>query len=396
MDPARSGAAPASWLTTPVASETPDAIARRWAGLLVAGRAAALGMALALLALDGFGPRDRLLAIAGTAYAVASTALLVRVPSLRRLPAAWAVDAAAGLALIFASGDWRSPFYLLWLTALAVPAVRIPPRRAGGLGAGAVAAFLVVAFVGGPKPGTLDPTSSETFAVHLALPVLLAWGLSYAADVLRRLDLERARSAELSLQAERRRIAWELHDSAKQRVHAAHLLLTSLRGGAGRDPRIEQAVVELESAGAEMDTTLAGLRSPLSGRRLHEALADRAAELRVAGGPRIEVEGAVGQLPEPLATHAYRIGVEAMTNAVRHSGAAHVELHVRAEDRRLLLDVRDDGVGPPADRRRDGTGLQAMHSRAASLGGRLRVGPRPDGDGTHVQLEIPRSEGAPQ
>ena len=83
-------------------------------------------------------------------------------------------------------------------------------------------------------------------------------------------------------------------------------LLTSLRGTVGGDPRIAQAVVELESAGAEMDMTLAGLRSPLAGRRLHDALTRRAAELRVAGGPRIDVKGAVGPLPDPLATHAYR------------------------------------------------------------------------------------------
>ena len=60
----------------------------------------------------------------------------------------------------------------------------------------------------------------------------------------------------------------------------------------------------------------------------------------------------------------------------------------------LVLDVRDDGSGLPDTYGHDGTGLQAMRSRAASLGGVLRVGPRLDGRGTHVYLEIPQPEGA--
>lgn len=83
-----------------------------------------------------------------------------------------------------------------------------------------------------------------------------------------------------------------------------------------------------------------------------------------------------------------------MTNAVRHSGAAYVVLQGSAEGRWLVLDVRDDGSGLPDTYGRDGTGLQAMRSRAASLGGVLRVGPRLDGRGTHVYLEIPQPEGA--
>ena len=395
MDSARLGGAPATWLTAQVPSAMPEPIARRWAVLLLAGRTAALAMAIALLAVGGFADRDPVLAAVGTGYAVASTALVLRVAALRRLPAWWATDAGAALALVLASGDWRSPFYLLWLTTLTVPAVRLSLRAAGVVSGLAAAAFLAVAFVGGPEPGTLNATSSETFAIHLALPALIVSGLAYAADVLRRLDRERERSAELGLQAERRRIAWELHDSAKQRVHAAHLLLTSLSGGQDGDPRVRQAIVELESAGAEMDTTLAGLRSPLAGRPLHEALAARAAELTVAGGPRVEVRGSARPLAEPLGTHAYRVGVEAMTNAVRHARATRVRAQVSNRAGRLVVDVCDDGTGLPPAPRRAGTGLQAMQSRAASLGGTLQIAPGPGGRGTHVHLEIPHPEGAP-
>jgi signal transduction histidine kinase len=394
MEPVRTVGSSAAWLIAPVSSRMPPVIARRWGVLLLAGRAIAVTIALGLLVLEGLTEREVVLGVAGCGYAAVSTVVALRHRGVRRLPAFWAVDSGVALVLVLASGDWRSPFYLLWLTALAVPAVRVSLRRAGILAGVAAAAFLVVAFAGGPEPFNLDATSSETFAIHLALPALTIYGLAYAADVLRLLDRERTRSSQLALEAERRRIAWELHDSAKQRVHAAHLLLTSFGGSVHRDPRLEQAIVELESAGAEMDTTLAGLRSPLEGRPLHEALAQRAAELTVAGGPRVQVSGTAAPLPEPLATHAYRIGVEALTNAVRHASATRVHARIGGHAGALVLEVCDDGGGFEPRPGRAGTGLQSMHSRAASLGGRLQVGAGPGGRGTRVQLEIPLSEGA--
>jgi len=397
-DPAMVSARPAGARAVRPEAPAGDAVAeesvRPWAALWVAARVAALAVAAGLLALGGLTGFEAALVAVGTALTAGWTPVLLVVRSAGRLRAACAVDAGAVLALVLASGDWRSPFYLLWLTTLAVPAVGLRRRPAGLLAAAAVLSFLVVAYAGGPEPGTLDATSSETFAVHLALPALVVGGLAYAGDVLRRLERERARSAALALEAERRRIAWELHDSAKQRVHAAHLLLTSLPEGSAADPRIARSVVELESAGAEMDTTLAGLRSPLAGRPLHEAIAERAAELTVAGGPPVEVRGCSPDLPEPLATHAYRIGVEAVTNAVRHAGAGRIEVTVGARGDHVVLDVCDDGDGLPDGPPRRGAGLLAMHSRAASVGGRLHLGPGPHGRGTRVHLEIPHRNGA--
>ena len=85
----------------------------------------------------------------------------------------------------------------------------------------------------GPRPGHLQVTSTETLAIHLSLPTLLVGGLAYVCDTLRRLSEERSQRERLAIEAERRRIAWELHDSAKQRLHAAHLLVSSLSGPRG-------------------------------------------------------------------------------------------------------------------------------------------------------------------
>ena len=245
----------------------------RWLGLYVAARLFATAFAAALLVWGGLGGAELLLLL----YGVLSTVAVIYLPRLRRMPAAWAVDSMAALALVLASGDWRSPFYLLWLSTLALPAVSVPPRRALWLALGASLAFFVVAVVGGPVWGGLQVSSAETLAIHLALPLLLIPSLAYAADALRRLADERAARERLTIEAERRRIAWELHDSAKQRIHAAHLLVSSLDG---RVPEAAQrtaarATVELESAASEMDASVAELSSPLEGRPLTGAARPR-------------------------------------------------------------------------------------------------------------------------
>ena len=293
------------------------------------------------------------------------------------------------LAFILASGDWRSPFYLLWLSTLALPATLLPLRRALWLAVGASLAFLVVAFIGGPAWGALQVSATETLAIHVALPFLLTCSLAYAAGALRRLAAERAERERLAIEAERRRIAWELHDSAKQRLHAAHLLVSSLQGRipAQLEPTVGRASIELESAASDMDTSLAELRSPLEGRPLDEALRTRAAELTPEPVPVISVRGAAPPLPPLVVAHVYRIGCEAITNALRHADATTIDVSMESRDGRLWLRVVDDGRGFPDAGAHHGTGLLAMENRAATIGARLDVSS--SDAGTAVDLEIP-------
>ena len=238
--------------------EPREAARSRWLVLYAAARLAATAFAAALILWDGSNGAELLLLL----YGLLSTGALVYLPRLRHSPVAWAVDSALALACVLASGDWRSPFYLLWLSTLALPAISVPPRRAVWLALGASLAFLAVAVVGGPVRGGLQVRVTETLAIHLALPLLLMPSLAYATDALRRLGDERAARERLAIEAERRRIAWELHDSAKQRIHAAQLLLSSLEGHIPDAARrtASLAAVELESAASEMDSSLAELR----------------------------------------------------------------------------------------------------------------------------------------
>lgn len=361
-----------------------------WLVLLVACRLLATAVAVVLLlAIDPV--RPALLVACG--YGLASTALIAWSPEIRHSRLAWLADTTIVLVLIVASGDWRSPFYLLWLTTLALPAVQLALRPAAWLALGSVVVYFAVALLGGPRPGGFVPLVYETLVIHLVLPVAVVAGLAYATESLRRLHLERLRRERLAIEAERRRIAWELHDSAKQRVHAAHLLVSALQGRVPADVEtsLQRSVIELESAAAEMDSSLGELRAPLEGRPLHEALSARAAELSHDGGPAIAVRGRAPDLPPLAAAHLYRIACEALTNALRHADASAIDVTLERRDGGgVRLVVADDGRGLPGGERPVGTGVVAMKGRAASIGATLALRDRRDGPGgTAVVVELP-------
>jgi signal transduction histidine kinase len=365
---------------------------RRWLGLLVMSRLGATAVAVGLLGFSGAGVLD----VLAVAYGVCGAALLARSRRLRHAPAAWAADSLLVLGAILQSGDWRSPFYLLWLTTLALPATALPRRYAPWLAVGSALGFLLVAVAGGPAPGQLQLVSTETLAIHLALPVGLVLALAHAADVVRRLGVERLERERLAIEAERRRIAWELHDSAKQRLHAAHLLVSSLVGVdlGPRTATVGRAVIELESAASDMDASLAELRSPLEGRPLHTAIDARAGELSADGGPAISVHGTAPPLPPLIGAHLYRIACEALTNALRHADARTIEIRICTRASAMSLRIADDGRGLGAEERRRGSGLLSMESRAATIGADLRIDSRgPDG-GTVIDIDLPLGQEA--
>jgi two-component system NarL family sensor kinase len=86
---------------------------------------------------------------------------------------------------------------------------------------------------------------------------------------------------------------------------------------------------------------------------------------------------------------AYRIVQEALTNVLRHSGAASCEVSVRGRNGSLVVSVADDGRGTAAAAGR-GAGLETMRERAEELGGSLELLPRSDG-GTLVRAVLPRN-----
>jgi signal transduction histidine kinase len=371
--------------------------ADRWFALLTMTRVLGAAIAVALLAGHRVTGDDTLLAQIALVWTVVSLAAFGQSERLRAAPAAWALDLLAALGLVLASGDWRSPFYVFALTTLVLPATTLPWRAAVAWGVAFSALYGAVAALTHQLPSdTLgNPIRLETLATHLFVPILVTLALAYSSALLERLRGARAESERLALQAERQRIAWELHDSAKQRVHAAHLMLSALVGRVGGDERalVDQGLAELRAATADMETSVAELRTPLDGRPVDELLRERARELALTGPARIEVVGRLPALPPLMAAHAYRIAAEALTNAVRHARCASITVTLADAPGGGALVVADDGVGLPAQPPAGGHGLRSMRGRAETIGARLEIGPSTGGRGTRVALALPTPGG---
>jgi signal transduction histidine kinase len=372
----------------------------RWFALLTMTRVLGAVLAIALLLAHRVTHADPLLAALTAAWTPVSLALLRRTEASDFAPAVWALDAAAALGLVLAGGDWRSPFYVFALTTLILPATSLPWRAAVLWGLGFSACYGGVALLTEKLPSdTLTNTIRlETLATHLFVPVLITTTLAYSSLLLDRLRTARGESERLVLQAERQRIAWELHDSAKQRVHAAHLMLTALDGAVADESGrvlLDSAVGELRAATSDMETSVAELRTPLDGRPVDELLRERAAELSRTGVARIDVAGRLPSLPPLVAAHTYRIAAEALTNAVRHARCSVILVTLASSTDGVSLTVADDGVGMPAEPRPGGHGLRSMHGRAETIGAQLHIGPGPGGHGTSVALALPHPGGSP-
>lgn len=371
---------------TPLAPEGPEH--GLWTQLFVTTRLFAAGAAIVLLSVHRVTDHDVELLLATVVWTVFTCVAAVRWDGLHRQPAAWVVDTAVVLGLILLSEDWRSPFYVYGLTTLILPVTELRARPAVAWGISYVLLYFAIAVITAlPAARTLRETARlETLATHLLLPLVVTLALGYAAGILRRLHEEREQREQLAVDAERQRIAWELHDSAKQRLHAASLVLSTLDPA---PPQVVHAGRELDAAVADMQSAIDELRTPLDGRPLDAALRERAAELADITGMKITVRGGAPPLPVTTRAHVHRIAAEALTNAVRHSAATHIDVDIARRDGRLLVRVRDDGTGMPAEPRPGASGLRGMAGRAATIGADLDIGPGEDGRGTAVVLALP-------
>ncbi len=137
-----------------------------------------------------------------------------------------------------------------------------------------------------------------------------------------------------------------------------------------------------------------GMRPPaLDELGLVPALRQWTLQVRTADGRpmRVAVDAPdeLADLPAAVEVAAYRITVEALTNAARHSGCdrASVRLALAADGSALTVDVCDEGGPAPAEGWRAGVGLSSMRERAAEIGGTLTARPAPTGG--HVSAVLP-------
>jgi len=212
-----------------------------------------------------------------------------------------------------------------------------------------------------------------------------------AHDVTGRLRAERA-LGEIR-EAERNRIARELHDSILQDiVYALQEIQVLQVTGHNGDPALGDAADALRRS-------VEGLRGAIFELRLEQTLENSLVESlenlvdlnrRMARGA-YEIDLVVGDgVPSgmPGAREIVRIVQEALTNVRRHSGARHARVELGVEGEALYAEVRDDGRGFEPGLSRAGLGRHSMRQRALDLGGEVEVRSEP-GRGTRVLCRVP-------
>ncbi|GAA3105967.1 GAF domain-containing sensor histidine kinase [Streptomyces echinatus] len=206
------------------------------------------------------------------------------------------------------------------------------------------------------------------------------------------------RSRELTIAEERSRLAHELHDAVSQKLFSLRLTAQAAAALVDRDStrakgelhqvaclaaeaadELRAAVVELRPAALDEDGLLATLRTQTQ-------VLDRAHTARVTF-----TSNGFRALPASQEEALLRVAQEALHNALRHSGAAHVDVSVERRGGGAVLRVTDDGSGfDPTTVRRAGRhlGLVSMRDRAGGVGGSLTVESAP-GKGTTIEMEVP-------
>ncbi|MBP2477251.1 signal transduction histidine kinase [Crossiella equi] len=287
--------------------------------------------------------------------------------------------------------------------ALYTGCVQASARVAGGVLAlviGAFSAAGVVAVLTGP-PGV---PGVESFGSTPGSSFVYGWVvLSGAWALARVVHGRRAHAAvvtalreERAVVAERLRIARDIHD-----VVGHNLSLIALRASvaihlADRQPGQERvALAEIEEisrrALADVRSVLGSLRDP--GDAVPEAvdLARLVQDARVAG-LEVEVVGdGLDGVPAAVRVSVQRIVQEALTNVLRHAGAARCRVSVEVAGGEVVVEVADDGGGSGPGGQ--GFGLVGMRERAALHGGSVAAGPRLGG-GFQVRARLPFGEAA--
>ena len=196
------------------------------------------------------------------------------------------------------------------------------------------------------------------------------------------------------LEAERRRVADELHDQIGQNLTALALQLDRLHKRAPPDLR-DEVVDARDSVLATVEDVRGVVRTlrpeGLDALGLPAALTSLTTRLTQRTGIRIvrELQRDLPGLDDDQKLVIYRVAQESITNAIRHAGATCIAVVLRADGKRVQLTVRDDGVG--IDERFGAIpegGIRGMRERALSVGGRLVVQRPADGPGTEVRLEV--------
>jgi signal transduction histidine kinase len=262
----------------------------------------------------------------------------------------------------------------------------------------------LLAVCGGRSFDDADRRLLDTFSSQAAIAVanaktfgeerekLLASAEVAAARAREKAAEEGLRRAIAAQEAERARIARELHDETGQVLTALAVQLRALEGhvdDAGRS-QLTDLRAQVKSASTGLRSLATELRpSGLREHGLAAAIARHADRVYEISG--IRVDSALDALPpdltEELQIAVFRVVQEALTNVARHSGAGRASVLATCRDSHLRVVVEDDGAGFDPTLPTGRLGIAGMHERMELLGGELRIESSP-GSGAAVVIDL--------
>lgn len=260
-----------------------------------------------------------------------------------------------------------------------------------------VRTLLVVPLVESNQPIGLLLISNKKTGFDLEDKNIMELFAAQATMALRNATLV-AKSDKLAVAEERQRLGRELHDSVTQAIYAVTLYASAANRSINQG-QIATASEQLDALGNMAKQAMRDMRSlifdlhppELEDGGLVEAIRSRINSVEVRAGliADLTVEGIERRLPLSIEEEMFRIAIEALSNATKHSQASQVVVTVSYEAHQVTLTVSDDGKGFDIDQlERGGMGLRNIKERAAKLGATLHINSVPK-EGTTVSIVVP-------
>ncbi|WP_053203630.1 sensor histidine kinase [Jiangella muralis] len=352
---------------------------------------AAIAAACALYVIFNAGVADKL------AWWVPLAASVNALPLLWRRQYPFAVAAITGLSTtVLASADVLSDVPAAQLVATYTFAALSPPLKR---------LIAVVATAVGITISIVIPHDEALNLGMIGIMFAVAYALGTAARARRdRIAMLEERALRLTQEhetaatRERERIAREMHDIL---AHSMGLVVVQAEAGpiaVRHDPdRAEQMFDTISDTArdalAQLRRVLGVLRATDDERAPQpglDALPGLVRQVDDAGlTATLSEDGTPRPVPADVATTAYRIVQESLTNTVKHAAAGRVDVRLTWTDDHLRIEVDDDGGGPGTPSSNGGGhGLVGMRERVAAVGGTLDTGPGPGGEGFRVTASL--------
>lgn len=200
------------------------------------------------------------------------------------------------------------------------------------------------------------------------------------------------------VEAERHRIARELHDSVSQQLFAAMMMLSAMSEQQEQlTPAMQQQMRMIEKvindSQSEMRALLLHLRPiSLENKTLKQGIESLLRELQTKVQMTLQWDLEEVTLLAGIEDHLFRITQELLSNALRHAKATSLEVYLKNDYDQVTLRVMDDGVGfDPDIKKASSYGLSNIKERVQSMGGTLKIISFPN-QGSIIDIKIPKTQ----